>query len=49
MYKNGLTDLSYSTTLTYVGQDKRNKYGINYMQPGVKGYSIYAWGKLTQD
>lgn len=49
MYRDGLTDLSYSTTITYVGQDKRNKYGITYLTAGTKGYSVYAWGKYVQD
>ena len=49
IYKDGLTNLSCSTTISYVGQDKRNKYGINYMYNGSKGYSVYAWGKYVQD
>lgn len=49
MYRDGLTDLAESTTISYVGKDKRNKYGLNYMTCGSKGYSVYAWGKYVQD
>jgi len=49
MYRDGLTDLSCSTTINYVGKDKRNKYGVNYISAGTKGYSVYAWGKYVQD
>ena len=35
--------------MNYVGRSKRKDFGKNYMSTGLKGHSIYAWGKYVQD
>lgn len=49
MYSDGITSLSYKTTLSYVGRSKREMFGKNFISRGTEGYSIYGWGKWIQN
>lgn len=49
IYKDNRTSLTYKSTVNYVGRSKRKDFGKNYMNAGLKGHSIYAWGKYIQD
>lgn len=48
MYSDGITDLSYKSTISYVGRSKRQMFGKNFISRGANGYSIYGWGKWVQ-
>lgn len=48
IYRDGLVPVAKNTTIAYVGKSKREEYGKNYSVGGVKGYSIYSWGKKVQ-
>lgn len=48
IYRDGLVPVAKNTTIAYVGRSKREEYGKNYSVGGVKGYSIYSWGKKVQ-